>query len=209
LRSLRAISEQFGTATTSLHRHKKHLPAELTLAKNAERVSDADGLLTRVERLLSELQGIFRQAQEARSWVGACGASREIGRSLRLLGELRGELRSGPALNVTLHLEKSVSVLLRATPDEFVSFWKNIVSQASPEQLSAAFRDEEVQRALAASSPFFDSLLDRQAIGLAAVATLSEEERSVLDKLRGFSEHHQTVDCGGYRVVLSHVEMAL
>ena len=64
-----------------------------------------------------------------------------------------------------------MSVLLRATPDEFASFWKNIVSQASPEQLSAALRDEEVQRAIAASSPFFDSLLDRQAIGLAAVET--------------------------------------
>jgi hypothetical protein len=143
-----------------------------------------------------------------RSWRKT-GALREVGRCLRLLGELSGELRSGPAVNVTLHLEKSVSVLLRATPDEFVSFWKSIVSQASPEQLSAALSAEEVQRALAASSPFFDSLLDRQAIGLAAAATLSEEDRSVLDKLRSFREEHQTVKCGDYRVVLDDVAMAL
>jgi hypothetical protein len=90
-----------------------------------------------------------------------------------------------------------------------LSFWKKIVSQASPEQLGAALRDEEVQRVIAASSPFFDSLLDRQAIGVAAVATLSEEERSVLDKLRSFREEHQTVKCGDYRVVLDDVAMAL
>jgi hypothetical protein len=208
-RSLRVIEGQFGTSKTALHRHKAHVPAELTLAKGAERVSDADGLLARVERLIAELQVISTKAQEARSWVGAAGALREVGRCLRLLGELSGELRSGPAVNVTLHLEKSVGVLLRATPDEFVSFWKSIVSQASPEQLSAALSAEKVQRALAASSPFFDSLLDRQAIGVAAAATLSEEDRSVLDKLRSFREEHQTVKCGDYRVVLDDVAMAL
>jgi hypothetical protein len=51
--SLRNIAKQHTMTAGSLHRHKKHLPVELTKAKQAQEAADAGTLLGRVELLIS------------------------------------------------------------------------------------------------------------------------------------------------------------
>ncbi len=92
--SLRNIAKRFGTTSTSLHRHRKHLPAELTKAKQAEEVANADTLLGRVEALISRLEGIATKAETEKQWRAASGAMREIRGCLTLLGQLSGELKT-------------------------------------------------------------------------------------------------------------------
>ena len=76
--SLRQIARHFRTTPASLHRHRKHLPVELTQAKQAQDVECATTLLDRVESLMARLGSIAEQAQKDRAWAAAVGAIREV-----------------------------------------------------------------------------------------------------------------------------------
>jgi hypothetical protein len=89
------MAKKSGTSAASLYRHKADLPVELTKAREAREVADADTLLARVGVLIASLEGIATKAEDAKQWLAAAGALREVGRCLRLLGELSGELGSG------------------------------------------------------------------------------------------------------------------
>ncbi len=48
----RNIAERFGTSTTALHRHKQeHIPAYLSQASEAQEMTQADSLLTKVQQI--------------------------------------------------------------------------------------------------------------------------------------------------------------
>jgi hypothetical protein len=89
---LRNIAKKHGTTLASLYRHKKHLPLALTKAKEAQEVADAGTLLARVGVLIARLEGLATKAEDGKQWPAAGGALREVGRCLRLLGELSREL---------------------------------------------------------------------------------------------------------------------
>lgn len=98
--SLRVIAGQYGTNKSALDRHRKHVPAALTVAKQAEEVAEATTLLSRVERLMSRMELACNSAMEQKEWMPAVAASRELRGCLELLAKLTGELQSkGP--NVT------------------------------------------------------------------------------------------------------------
>jgi len=90
--SLRNIAEQFGTSPTALHRHKRHLPQHLTVAKEAAQVADADVLLDSVKQLLEDAQRITAQAKQAKQLDTALRGIREMRGLLELMGRLSGEL---------------------------------------------------------------------------------------------------------------------
>jgi hypothetical protein len=99
--SLRAIAGQYGTTKSALDRHRKHIPAALTKAKQASEVADATSLVSRVERLMSRMENICTKAMEQEHWTGAVGASRELRGCLELLGKLSGELKQ-PGVNLSI-----------------------------------------------------------------------------------------------------------
>ena len=94
--SLRDIaSGRNGTTRSALDRHRKHIPAALTKAKQAEEVAEATTLLSRVERLRSRCETLFDGASQAKKWAGAAAAVREMRGCLELIGKLSGELKQG------------------------------------------------------------------------------------------------------------------
>jgi hypothetical protein len=93
--SLRTVAGQYGTNKSALDRHKKHLAPALTQAKQAERVTEATSLLSRVERIMGRLETICEAATKERDWLPAIAASRELRGCLELLGKLSGELQAG------------------------------------------------------------------------------------------------------------------
>jgi hypothetical protein len=100
--SLRVIAGQTGTAKSALDRHKKHLAPALVVAKQAERVSESTGLLSRIERLMSRLELICQAATMERDWLPAIAASRELRGCLELLGKLNGELKTAGGTRVKI-----------------------------------------------------------------------------------------------------------
>jgi hypothetical protein len=211
--TFRYVAETYSLTPTSLHRHKKeHMPVELTKAKEAQDVADAGTLLGRVGALISRLERIATQAENDKQWLAASGSLREVGRLLRLLGELSGELGTGPTINVSVHLQRSLSVVLRAAPDEFLNFWKTILKEATQPQLNALLTADETKQALC-TIPFYDSLLDEEAVNQAARDSLSDEDCAALEsinaKLQHFRDDHQSVKVERTRIVLSETEMAL
>ena len=92
---LRALAEKYGLASHyPLHRHRKHLPERLTLAKHAEDVAAASTLLQRVEGIIGECKAIVDSAKKGKDWSAAVAALREIRSNLELLGKLSGELQA-------------------------------------------------------------------------------------------------------------------
>ena len=77
--SMRALAEKYGLASHyPLHRHRKHLPERLTLAKHAEDVAAASTLLQRVEGVIGECKAIIDSAKKGKDWSAAVAALREI-----------------------------------------------------------------------------------------------------------------------------------
>jgi hypothetical protein len=100
--SLRTIAGQSGTNKSALDRHRKHLAPALTQAKQAERVTEATSLLSRVERIMGRVETICEAATRERDWLPAIAASRELRSCLELLGKLSGELQSGTQVGIQI-----------------------------------------------------------------------------------------------------------
>ena len=68
--SLRNIAERTGMSSTSLHRHKTaHLPSTLTRANARREIAHEDTVLTQVEAIVKELDGIVHSdLSELVSW---------------------------------------------------------------------------------------------------------------------------------------------
>jgi hypothetical protein len=144
--------------------------------------------------------------------AGRSGRLTRSRRCLRLLAELSGELGSGTTINVSLHLQRSLNVVLGLRPDEFTQFFRNIWKEASEAQIRALLSAEETQDALCVN-PLFDSRCNDEAVERAARESLRDEERAALEtinaKLQRFRDGHQGVKAGRSRIVVSEVEMSL
>jgi hypothetical protein len=95
--SLRNIAKQFAIHSSSVNRHKSHIPKTLALAKQAETVAEAGTLLSRVERLAARMDSIAEKAENDEDWRGAAAAARELRGCLELLAKLNGELQPNGA----------------------------------------------------------------------------------------------------------------
>ena len=111
--SVRVVAARFGTSTSTLQRHKAHLPAELVRAKQAAEVSQSDDLLQKVANLENDARRIQRKAEAAGDLRTAVSAIRELTRVIELLAKLRGEIQSQPQFNITF----VIPVLLDALSD--------------------------------------------------------------------------------------------
>jgi hypothetical protein len=100
--SLRVVSGQFAVSRSAVDRHRKHLAPALTMAKQAERVTESTSLLSRVERIVSRCESIAEAATRERDWLPAIAASRELRGCLELLGKLSGEIQSGTKVGIQI-----------------------------------------------------------------------------------------------------------
>lgn len=100
--SLRKISQDFGISYDALYRHNKHLPAEMTKAKEAAEVTQADTLLEQVQSLQSKAISLLEQAESAGDMRTALQGVREARGCIELLAKLQGELEQQGTVNITL-----------------------------------------------------------------------------------------------------------
>lgn len=148
-RPLRDIAGQFGVHRSSLDRHKKHIAEELTKAKQAEEVTEATSLLSRVEMLMSRCETIYERALQAGKWMGAAAAAREIRGCLELLGKLQGELQSPSRVSITLATIQNLDVAA-LTREQVSALYDRVQAEElrSVRQMSDAELDEGINREL-------------------------------------------------------------
>ncbi len=102
----RRIATRHGVGEKAVRTHiREHLPALLSLARDAERASRADSLLDRIEALQSRTLAILEASEETREHGTALAAIREARRNLELIGEVTKELDRTPTLNLHLNPE--------------------------------------------------------------------------------------------------------
>ena len=105
--SYRHIAARFDTSTSSLQRHKDHIPQHLAKATDAAEVVQADGLLDRLQSLNTETMQILREARSSRHPDNelALKAISRAEKQLELQARLLGELNEGTTVNVLVNPE--------------------------------------------------------------------------------------------------------
>jgi hypothetical protein len=105
--SMRGIVARYGTVgRMSLQRHRKeHLPELLAKGYEAERMAEADELLTEVRGLQVRTLLMLQEAEKAGDLRTALAAVREARHNIALLAEIRGELDRRPVINIITHPE--------------------------------------------------------------------------------------------------------
>jgi len=98
--SIRDIAGQWKVSKSSVERHKEHIPAKLTKAKEAKEIAHADNLLDEVRNLQARALKILDVSESAGDLPTALKAIREARGCLELLGRLAGELKDGITINV-------------------------------------------------------------------------------------------------------------
>src|SRR5829696_4755407 len=99
----RRIASQHGVTERAVRYHmRKHLPALLALARDAERAARADSLLDRMEALQSQTLAILDAPEDQRTALAAIAQAR---RNLELIGEVTRELDRAGTINLELTVE--------------------------------------------------------------------------------------------------------
>ena len=97
----RHIAARFQVSTGALQRHnQEHLPQHLTQAKAAQEVTQADGLLAKVQDLEADAKRIQGQAEATGDLRTALQGIRELVRIIELQARLLGELKDGTTVNL-------------------------------------------------------------------------------------------------------------
>lgn len=100
--SLRNIAERYSVSTTSLHRHKDHIPAALMKAQEAREIAKADSMLAQVTELRDKALAILAKAEQAGDLRTALQGIKEARGCLELLAKLQGELAQEGTVNITI-----------------------------------------------------------------------------------------------------------
>jgi len=102
----RRIAAQYGVSEQAVRRHiREHLPALLSLARDAERAARADSLLDRIEALQSRTEAALLRVEGTDNYPAIFRGISELRSNLELVGEITKELSRTPTLNVHLHPE--------------------------------------------------------------------------------------------------------
>jgi hypothetical protein len=100
----RDIAKHFELSSTSLHRHKeRHIPTELSKAKEAREVAQADGLLDQVRNLRQKALNLLHQAETSNDLRAAGIFLKELREQIKLWAELEGRLATQPQINILIN----------------------------------------------------------------------------------------------------------
>ena len=99
--SYRNIAKQYGLSVGAICRHyNNHLPETLTKAHKIREVAHADGLLDRVEGLITKAEGLLDYGQTKRQGRDWAAGLRELRKCFELLARVTGELDDRPQINI-------------------------------------------------------------------------------------------------------------
>jgi hypothetical protein len=162
----RNVAKRFGTTTTTVFRHRQHLPSHLIQGRQAQEMGNATTLLERIGSLIEGLYRIAHKAEEDRAWSSSVAAIREIRGCLTLLAQLTGALQERTSNNISIRVvsQRLQASLLAATPEELGRFLTELLEKATEDQKNAA---------LAAAPP--EKFLD--------YSMLTDEELELVDRL--------------------------
>lgn len=99
---LEALSKTYGLTTSALHRHKKHIPAQLIKAQDVKEAAAADSLMGKVAALQGKAEDIYSRALKAENLNAAIGAVRELRGITELYAKITGELQTQTVNNVII-----------------------------------------------------------------------------------------------------------
>ena len=112
--TLRDAEERWGPSRMSFKRHMDdHLPASLMQAQQAEEVSHADDLLSRILGIESRLTKLAIGAKKESDQIRA---NRELLATVRLLAELRGELQRHTEITTRHYIDVGAKLLALFEP---------------------------------------------------------------------------------------------
>jgi hypothetical protein len=100
--TLDALSKAYGLNMAALHRHKKHIPAQLVKAQDAQEVAAADNLMGRIASLNTKAEDVYRQAIKAENLTAAIAAVRELRGITELYAKITGELQAQTVNNIII-----------------------------------------------------------------------------------------------------------
>ena len=100
--SLGKLAKEHSLTTSALQRHKKHIPAKLVKAQEAQDVTSADSLMGRVTALNTKAENIYAQALESENLNAAIGAIRELRGITELYAKITGELQAQTVNNIII-----------------------------------------------------------------------------------------------------------
>jgi hypothetical protein len=98
--TLDALSKAYGLTMAALHRHKKHIPAQLVKAHDAQEVAAADSLMGRIAALNAKAEDVYGQAIKAENLTAAIAAIRELRGITELYAKITGELQAQTVNNI-------------------------------------------------------------------------------------------------------------
>lgn len=91
---LREIAGRYGVTSSSLQRHKAHIPKQLAKAKEAKEVASASNVMQRITELDSRADSIYTQATEQDDPALALKALKELREITSLYAKLTGEIQA-------------------------------------------------------------------------------------------------------------------
>ncbi len=125
-KSYRTVADRFGPSKTALLRHRAHIVEALTKAREVAQVANADTLLGKIQGLEADARRIGKKAEDTADLPTALRGVHELVRIVELLARVRGELKEGSTVNV--------SVTPAAASDDPLGF----LTDAEVEELDAA-----------------------------------------------------------------------
>ena len=99
---LETLSKSYNLSVTALHRHKKHIPAQLVKSQAAKETAAADSLMGRVAALNNKAEEIYKRALQADNLSAAVGAVRELRGLTELYAKITGELQAQTVNNIII-----------------------------------------------------------------------------------------------------------
>lgn len=114
--TLRNIADKYGLSLTSVHRHKQHIPHQLAVSHEAQKVAKADGVMQRMAELDQRADTIYKQATEQNDPELALKALKELRGITELYAKMAGEIGARTVNNfiITPEWASLRSVMLRA-----------------------------------------------------------------------------------------------
>ena len=97
---LDTLAKTYGLATSSLQRHKKHIPPALAKTQEAQEIAAADNLMGRIAGLDAKAEDIYQKAIKADNLSAAIGAVRELRGVTELYAKITGELSAQSVTNI-------------------------------------------------------------------------------------------------------------
>lgn len=114
--TLREIANKYGVSLGAVHRHKQHIPQQLAVSHEAQKVAKADSVMMRIQELDQRADEIYKQATSESDHGLALKALKELREITGLYAKLTGEIQSGTVNNIIITPEwvSMRSVMLKA-----------------------------------------------------------------------------------------------